>query len=187
MQKIILRLMLAALLLLMPAAALGAASGTANFTVTQADAASSDVIESIQVFKSTDTQRYLYLPAGWDWSALKVWLNTKNGTTLNGVPVASGDVVTCLLPGTTVTVGYGNGKTYQLTVVQERSVGAVFMTTASGSLKKIEAKRGNSETGSVLIRDASGKVICEQPLTQVKGHGNSSFTTFKKKSYQFKL
>lgn len=179
--------LLLALILLLPAGAVAASAGSANFTVTKADASSADVEERITVYKSTDNQRYLFLPAGWDGWPLRVWLNTKKETTLNGIPVASGDTASCLIPGTTVTVGYGGGKTYKLTILQENTLPSVFINTKSGSLKKIESHRGAEETGSIVINDSTGQQVTAQPLTQMRGHGNSSFTSFKKKSYQFKL
>ena len=185
MRKICLWLTALLCLLLLPSGAMAAKEIWQTVTVTRAETDTPDAVERLAVY-SASGGKYLFLPGGWDTGSLRFWCSGTGALTLNDEAVTSGDVVSCLTPGASVKVGVGK-KSFTLKVLQGDQVGSVFMTTASGSLKKIEAKRGNEETGSIVINDENGSLLTAQALTQVRCHGNSSFTTFKKKSYQFKL
>ena len=63
---------------------------------------------------------------------------------------------------------------------------AVFVTTESGSLKKIESNKEKKEPGRLVLRGPDGAVQYDGTLESVKCRGNSSMT-FKKKNYQIKL
>ena len=171
------------LLLLLPAQALGAK--LTDFSVTPASAEQADDLSAVSWYKDSKGNYDLFLPSSADPTQLKVWFSGPDTLTLNGTAVTPGTVTDCLVPGGTVTLKNGS-KSYTLHVYQSANLPAVYITLASGSLTYIEGKKGREETGQILITDAEGTVLTEQPLTQMKCRGNSSFT-FTKKNYQIKL
>ena len=63
---------------------------------------------------------------------------------------------------------------------------AVFVTTESGKLKKIESSKNNREPGTLVLRGPDGEVQYDGALEHIKCRGNSSMT-FVKKNFQIKL
>ena len=174
-------LVLVLALLLLPASAL--AVKLTSFSVTARDVTDSGDLSAISWYKSSK-QYVLFLPSSADASRLRVWFKGPDTLTLDGTEISSGDLYS-FTPGSTVTVT--NGKTsYTLSVMQSANLGEVHVKTASGKLTWIESKKGREEEGEILIMDVDGKEITRQALTQIKGHGNSSFN-FTKKNYQIKL
>ena len=174
-------------LLLLPAAAL-AASSSVTVSVSQADAPEEDTVRRVEAwYDDAPKSRYLFLPSGWDASALRVWIDGAESIAIDGVAISSGETTDVLRPGETVQVTYGRSGGFTLTVMQSENVNSVFINTASGTLKKIHANKVNSETGEIAVLDAEGALVCRQSLEQVRCRGNSSFRYFSKKSYQFKL
>lgn len=176
------------LIMLLPVGAMAAASGSVSLYVTQADATSMNQVNRVKSwYESSPKTRYLFLPSGWDCSALKVWISSGNSLKIDGTSLKNGDITNLLKPGKTVTITYASGKSFKLIVMQSENVNSVFINTSSGSLKKIHSAKSNMDTGNAVIQDENGITVCSQKLTQVKCRGNSSFKYFLKKSYQIKL
>ena len=67
------------------------------------------------------------------------------------------------------------------------NIPAVFIDTESGTAEQIHADKNVKETGEISVLDADGVTRFRMPLSYIKSRGNTSFTSFEKKSYQIKL
>lgn len=67
------------------------------------------------------------------------------------------------------------------------NIPAVFIDTESGTAEQIHADKNVKETGEVSVLGADGVTAFCMPLSYIKSRGNTSFTSFEKKSYQIKL
>ena len=183
MMKRSFRLLLICCLLLLPGCCL--AAEFLPVAVTPASAEAEDMLQSVRLWQSSKST-YLFLPSGWNAFELKIWYEQGDQLTVNGTVTRSGEVVSCFVPGETVTVKYGK-KTCKVKVLQSAGVASVHITTASGSTTLIHQSKKNRETGEVRILDAEGNLVCAQSLTQVRCRGSSAFLESPKKSYQIRL
>lgn len=67
------------------------------------------------------------------------------------------------------------------------NIPAVFIDTESGTTAQIHADKNVKEAGEVSVLGADGVTGFRMPLSYIKCRGNTSFTSFEKKSYQIKL
>lgn len=92
--------------------------------------------------------------------------------------------------GKTYQAGYGKKgaekEELQVVIMKGAELPVIQITTASGKLDYIHSQKGNSESGYMQVRDASGHStnICQ--LTSIAGRGNTAWDA-KKKSYTIKL
>lgn len=143
--------------------------------------------DSLKWWYSARTRRYyLFLPAGAKAPDLRLWFAPAEAAmTVGGTAVHSGDQVGFLTPGGEVTIQMG-GKSYPLSVMQSANIPALFITTASRSLKKINGSKEYEEEGSLRLLNADGTLGYNGKLTQLKLRGNAT-AALDKKPYQFKL
>lgn len=82
----------------------------------------------------------------------------------------------------------GLGREIKLRFVQSR-IKSIFVNTKSGSMEKIDNSEDKSydERGVLLALDSLGQVIYDGKLAKIKGHGNSTWQSAIKKSYNIKL
>ena len=181
-------LLIAVLLTLTAPAAADQKTTTWVFRVTRAeeDCDGTDLLRSVLLYQKSVGQLYLFLPAGWDASSLRLWFDEPSEVSLKGETVHSGDAVSFFVPGKSISMKAGR-KTVKVTTMQADSLPTVFLTTASGSADAIHASKKNEEEGTVLLTDADGTTLTEQHLTSLRCRGNTSFSLPRKKSYQFKL
>ena len=173
------------LLLLLPTVSLAAGKLT-SFYVSPSSAESADDLSAVSWYKKGTGKYCLYLPSGWDTTSLRVWFTGPDFLTIDGTKVLPGDTVSCFVGGTTVKVKNGSGS-FRVQVLQSRNIPTVFLTTESGSLTFIEKSKSNREAGQVLIQDAEGGEVTQQPMSRINCRGNSSFKLAEKKSYTLKL
>ncbi len=129
---------------------------------------------------------YLFLPGNVDKAALKIGFSGTEQIKIDGKPVQAGDSAAVLPDGKGV-VTDERGKKYTLQVMQgSKDIPALYITTESGTLDKIHAKKTNKEAGSLVFVTPEGEKVYDGALSHIKMRGNSS-TTFKKKNYQIKL
>ena len=137
-------------------------------------------------YSSKERKYYLFLPAGTDAGALHLWFDkSADSVSIDGKKIQSGDAAPFLTPGKEIVLLCGKTR-HTLAVMQSKNVPALFVTTESGSLKKIHANKKNQEPGTLVMLNADGSLEYEGLLTQVKGRGNSTFA-LNKKPYQIKL
>ena len=67
------------------------------------------------------------------------------------------------------------------------NIPAVFIDTESGTAEQIHADKNVKEAGEISILEADGVTSFRMPLSYIKSRGNTSFTSYEKKSYQIKL
>ena len=67
------------------------------------------------------------------------------------------------------------------------NIPAVFIETESGTTEQIHADKNVKEAGEISVLGADGVTGFRMPLSYIKCRGNTSFTSFEKKSYQIKL
>lgn len=130
---------------------------------------------------------YLPMPGGADLSDARVWFEgTLDTQTINGVAYHNGDRMEGLADGALLTVTVGKKTAYKVHVMQGSAIGAVFVTTESGKMTTIDRKKGNQETGDILILNADGSAAYDGELDYIRLRGNTS-VTLDKKNYNFKL
>lgn len=67
------------------------------------------------------------------------------------------------------------------------NIPAVFINTESGTAEQVHADKNVKEAGEISILEADGVTSFHMPLSYIKSRGNTSFTSYEKKSYQIKL
>jgi hypothetical protein len=136
-------------------------------------------------YSSRSRKFYLFLPAGADLSKMRIWFKSAaESIDVGGKTIASGDSADFLKPGTEIIVDAGNR--YTLSVMQSKNVPAMFISTKSGSLKKIHSCKDAEETGNMALLNSDGTLSYTGSLDQIKGRGNSTFA-YPKKPYQIRL
>ena len=127
----------------------------------------------------------LYLPGYLKTEDMKFGVADDISFTYGSRKIKSGDSAEIVKPGTVqIKVGKQKGS---LTIMRgSADLPAVFVTTESGSLKRIESNKDNREPGSLILRGPDGQVQYDGALEHIKCRGNSSMT-FTKKNYQIKL
>ena len=134
---------------------------------------------------SSNGSYYLFLPTTADLSALTVWHNFSGPVTVNGKAINSGEKTDVFSqPGKyTVTA---DGTDYTVTVMQSSSIGSMYISTESGSMKSIHTSKETKESGDILIVEADGTQDYSGELSYIKGRGNTTWR-LNKKPYNIKL
>lgn len=178
-KRSILLLMIA--LLLCFGTALAAAEKT-NMWVSADGGHGLDAIEWYQKEKDY----YLFLPGNAKLEELRIGFSGTSVLSVGNTAVAQGDSASLLVMGKNVIRDAG-GKKYNLYVMQgSEGLPALYITTESGNLDKVHAKKTNKEAGMLRFVTPEGETVYDGALSHIKMRGNSS-TTFKKKNYQIKL
>lgn len=134
---------------------------------------------------------YLALPAGWDSSALRLSF-TKHDTLYADVgederiPVANGAVTDAFSRARDVALYNERGRAVCSIRVLQGSLPAVFINTASGSVKTLHTSKSVRESGEIRYIDRQGGVIHADTLREIRIRGNST-QAYSKKPYQIKL
>lgn len=140
---------------------------------------------AIQWYKA-EKDYYLLLPGNVDVNSLQIGYSGDQEVFLNGRLIAKGESASIFQPGISWQLKAGN-VLYNLHILQgSPGLPVLYITTESGSLKKIHEKKANKEAGTLIFVNGAGQVEYDGPLTHIKMRGNSS-TTFAKKNYQIKL
>ena len=76
----------------------------------------------------------------------------------------------------------------KVVIMQSKSISSVFITSNSGR-DKIDASKMHSlkDTGEIVVLDSNGESVYTGDLKQLRGRGNSTWTSSAKKPYQVKL
>ena len=153
------------------------------------------------------TQSYLMLPSCADLRALELACVDDDGApvaasvTLNGATAQlTGEPVDLLAGGVQPSIHGGElGDVYALSlstdegtryvhVKRSEHIGAVFISSERGRAFVDESPDHSAkDTGHLTVLDARGTSLYDDALAQVKGRGNSTWTSSAKKPYQLKL
>ncbi len=146
------------------------------------------------------SQYIFYLPGTVDVSEVTIkYTGTKMLCDETGSPTLyRGDTLVCDASGGEVSVteyikSNKNYKNYTVKVLHGGDIGSVFINLDGGddALKNVNAVKGNSEEGDIVVLDKGGNLIYDGDLTKLSGHGLTSFTpsysTEVKNSYNFKI
>ena len=141
--------------------------------------------DAIMLNKNEGKGYTLYLPGNLKTGDLKFGLADGVSFTFVSRSVRNGDGAGIIKPGK-YQIKIGKTKASLQVMRGSENLPVVYVTTESGSLKKIEAKKDNKEPGHLVFRGPDGSVQYDGELDHVKTRGNSSMQ-FKKKNYQIKL
>ena len=141
--------------------------------------------DAITLNKNEGKGYTLYLPGNLKTGDLKFGLADGVSFTFGSRSVRNGDGAGIIKPGK-YQIKIGKTKASLQVMRGSENLPVVYVTTESGSLKKIEAKKDNKEPGYLVFRGPDGSVQYDGELDHVKTRGNSSMQ-FKKKNYQIKL
>ncbi len=129
---------------------------------------------------------YLFLPGNIRTNDLKIWFDGKNNTvTMDGKVVRSGDSAAGLRAGDTIEIRV-NTTIMKVVICRGSAIPGMFISTASGSMSKVDSTKRYKETGCLVLRDGTGEIKYDGDLSHVKLRGNTS-AQFSKKGYQIKL
>jgi len=156
---------------------------TLGDTLTLEDGATK-IPEAIRWWYSTDEKAYyLFLPG--HTQTLHLWFEGAQSATADGKALENGADASWLLQQDSFTLQLGE-KSYPVRLMRSSSVPSLFINTESGSLDYIHRRKGNAETGAMLMTGAEGDTVYDGALLHIKGRGNATFA-LNKKAYQIKL
>ena len=136
--------------------------------------------------KTGEKEYALLLPGITDWEETRIWFSGTDEIIINDTTYRNGDRISELITDGNNVVRDGKRK-YNLLVWQGSAIGAAFVETASGSMKKINASTGYKEKGgSLVFFNPEGDVAFQGAMAHFKMRGNTA-ATLDKKNYGFKL
>ena len=141
--------------------------------------------DAITYTKAENGKYYLMLPDCLDTEKLCFGVAEGTKVSFHGKGVSTGDSAKAVKQGDhPVKVGK---KSFTLHVMTgSQGLPALYITTESGKLNKIEASKEYREAGKLVFTGPDGAVQYNGDLEHIKARGNSSMT-FAKKNYQIKL
>lgn len=180
-------LILMAALMLIPAMAAAASKPLEALYLSYGESENGAVPATTVQWIKYGNDYYLTMPGSADLSDARIWFTgTQAKLTVNDKAYRSGDRIEGIADGTVLTVSVSKKNTCRVHVMQGSDIGAIFVTTESGAMTKIDGKKGNQEAGSILILNEDGSTAYDGDLTYIRLRGNTS-VTLDKKNYNFKL
>ena len=136
------------------------------------------------MWQRVGSKYYFFLPGTGTLENARLWYGSGDAA-INGKTIRSGDRIPDLKDGEAIRLRY-MGKTYLVNVMQGSRIGAVFIDTDSGDMKKIDASKNYRESGSMFLLNEDGSVGYDGALDHIKLRGHTS-AKFDKKGYAIKL
>ena len=140
-------------------------------------------IDAVKWYQKDGTY-YWFLPSSADLSNLTVYHNFES-VKINDTQIVNGSSYNFFENSRTYTVE-ADGRSYSLCVQKANGIGSMFFTTQSGNMDYIHSKKGNAESGKMVVIDYDGSVSYDNNLDSIKGRGNSTWR-LDKKPYNIKL
>ena len=141
--------------------------------------------DAITCSRAEDGKYYLMLPANLDTEKMCFGVADGVRLTYGGKSIAAGDSAARVREGS-VSVKAGKSSFTLHIMTGSPGLPALYITTESGKLNRIEASKAYREAGKLVFTGPDGAVQYNGDLDQIKARGNSSMT-FAKKNYQIKL
>lgn len=135
----------------------------------------------ISLWKNQDGSCYLFLPSGCTLSDAVIRLDTTAAVTIDGNQIRDGQSLADFETGKTYIMDAGlTSCSFQ--ILQSANVATLYLDTASGSMKAIHADKNNSESVSVTLVTAQGKLDYSGDNCTIRGRGNSTWV-YEKRPY----
>ena len=188
-QRTILYLASAALLIAVLLLCVFTADGSGELPLSVAVSSGGDR-EELSLWQNEAGAYYAFLPGYADLAQVRLLKHTDTAVSLNGDLLGEETSCAAFETGIPYEIRYRAwGKTYQntLTFLRSSPVAAMYIDTQSGSMDYIHQQKGNGETVSVRLYDASGAMLHCGAENELKGRGNGSWKNAEKKSYSLNL
>lgn len=146
--------------------------------------------ERIHCWKNENGEYYVFLPSYADLSQAKIYLDTDNTVTVDGVKLKNGMLCKDFETSIPYNLSYSAFfKSYnsKVTFLSSGNVATMYITTQSGSMEYIHAKKNNKEKGTISLYDSYGNIDYKGELTSIEGRGNSTWEDYDKKPYNLTL
>ena len=174
------------LLLLLPACALAAEKLTTLYiSVCPAEDTSALPMDAVEWYKNEQSKYYVFLPGATDLDNARVWFEGISKVTIGGKTYQSGDLLSDITPGKSFKLKAGT-RNYTINVMQGSPIPAMFLSTETGSMKKVDAAKDIKEAGALRMIAADGTLNYDANYEYIKLRGNTS-AKFNKKGYTLKL
>lgn len=145
--------------------------------------------ESVRLFEDNGDY-YLFLPGYAKLKKTKICLDTLVPVFLNGEVVSDGMDCGDLCAGETYELTYtawGRDNSRTFTILKSENIASMYIDTSSGTMDYIHEKKGNKESGTIRVYEATGEESYAGELAFIKGRGNYTWTEYEKKPYSLKL
>lgn len=145
--------------------------------------------ESIRLFEDNGDY-YLFLPGYAKLKQTKICLDTLVPVFLNGEVVSDGMDCGDLCAGETYELTYtarGRDNSRTFTILKSENIASMYIDTSSGTMDYIHEKKGNKESGTIRVYEATGEESYAGELAFIKGRGNYTWAEYEKKPYSLKL
>lgn len=177
-----------------------AQAAKATFSDLYCQAAVDQAAPAVVHTQTASGETWLFLPASSNLSALTFYFDgdaaklSANGSSLDVQSGAAFDL-TALFPAApdngvyTVEIRRGR-QSLSLNIMVSANTASLFLTSDDPDSKGrtwIEQSKDNRTSGQVCMLSPQGEVIYAGGLKQIKGRGNSTWTSYPKKPYQIKL
>lgn len=140
----------------------------------------------ITFFSPVGDRNYAFvLPANWDAQNLRLYMTGTQSVSIGGKTYQNGDKISLPL-GRGMDVAVSQNPKIRLTVSKTGGLPSLYISTQSGSVRKLHESKTYSEPATLLMLDADGNVFYEGDLSAIRIRGNST-TKYAKKPYQIKL
>ena len=173
----------AGLLLLILAALLCTAAGQAEDALLYVSPDGEWNAQAITLTKVKE-QYYLFLPGNTEKNMLQIGLKNGTDALLNGEEITGRETAADLKEDNILSSG---GKQIPFRMMQgSKGLPALYISTESGSMRKIDASKKHKEPGYLVMTDGAGTKEYDGALEYIRLRGNAS-TRYTKKNYQIKL
>ena len=186
-KSIIIILVLSVLLMILTAGILGYYQITMiNRMPIFATITSNGASETVTCWQNENGEYYLFLPAYAELSEVSIHKETSVELFLDGMPILDGMSVEALQsdrPYVLTYTLYGKERHGTLTIMRSGNVPTMYIDTLSGNMDYIHEEKGNQESATMRLYDATGNLCDEEALESINGRGNSTWQWYDKKPY----
>ena len=135
----------------------------------------------ISLWKNQDGSCCLFLPSGCTLSDAVIRLDTTAAVSIDENQIRDGQSLADFETGKTYTMRAGR-TSCSFQILQSANVATLYLDTASGSMKAIHADKNNSESVTVTLVTAHGKLDYSGDTCTIRGRGNSTWV-YEKRPY----
>lgn len=134
----------------------------------------------------TDEGLYLFLPSHTDTTGISLSFGSLANGRIDGTLYQNGATLS-LDTGIHTLSDASETESYSFQVLKSSGVQTLYTGTASGSLDYLLSSKEHFEAGNAMIIDVSGNTVYQGKMAELSGHGNSSWFSTEKRSFQIKF